>query len=255
MYNPETQQLIDLVEERSGYRVTVDVASGFYEHAQMISARPDAPVHLIRVNADRRAHADYIIAAQCAMLLVLWSDPSRIPSMLLDQSKCDFLAAKWAKAKPLRQLPADVSNRMASFYAEGLIKQASSTPLEIRVADICHRLCPSLREMQAESFNADFRRNSEAFSPKVKGQAPLDVFTKNITMNAALALKWANLSGNRICLLPYESAGFIEPGQRLLGFVDSLPEETSVNHVASVDAWADALSLRSLYRWDFSNRR
>jgi len=25
MYNPETQQLIDLVEKRSGYRVTVEV--------------------------------------------------------------------------------------------------------------------------------------------------------------------------------------------------------------------------------------
>lgn len=61
MYNPETQQLIDLVEERSGYRVTVDMASGFYEHAQMISARPDAPVHLIRANVERRAHAGHIV--------------------------------------------------------------------------------------------------------------------------------------------------------------------------------------------------
>jgi hypothetical protein len=61
MYNSETQHLIDLVEERSGCRVTVDVVSWFYRQAQLISARPDAPVYLIRVNVERRAHAGHIV--------------------------------------------------------------------------------------------------------------------------------------------------------------------------------------------------
>ena len=62
MNNADTQRMIDLVERQTGYRVTVDVISGNYEHAQMISARPEAPAHIIRVNADRRQHADYIVA-------------------------------------------------------------------------------------------------------------------------------------------------------------------------------------------------
>lgn len=53
MRNAETQHMIDLVERQTGYRVTVDVISSIYEHAQMISARPKAPAHIIRVNADR----------------------------------------------------------------------------------------------------------------------------------------------------------------------------------------------------------
>ena len=63
MTKADTQNMIDLVERRTGYRVTVDVISGIYEHAQMISARPEAPAHIIRVNADRRRHADYKMKA------------------------------------------------------------------------------------------------------------------------------------------------------------------------------------------------
>ena len=63
MTNADTENMIDLVERQTGYRVTVDVISGIYEHAQMISARPEAPAHIIRVNADRRRHADYKMKA------------------------------------------------------------------------------------------------------------------------------------------------------------------------------------------------
>ena len=254
MSNADTQHMIDLVERQTGYRVTVDVISGIYEHAQMISARPEAPVHLIRVNADRRQHADYIVAVQCGMLLVLWSDPTKVPGMAFEKSKCDYLAGKWAKTKQLAALPAETAATTANFYVEGLLKQLNSTPLEIRVANLCYESCPSLRDMQAESFNAHLRGISEAFSPKIKERAPQEGFQKNVAMNAALALNWARLSGSRLCLLPYESTGHLDAGQKLLDAVDAPPAQTSENHLRTVDAWAEQLSLRTLYHWELSNR-
>ena len=254
MSNADTKHMIDLVERQTGYRVTVDVISGIYEHAQMISARPEAPAHIIRVNADRRQHADYIVAVQCGMLLVLWSDPTKVPGMAFEKTKCDYLAGKWAKSKQLAALGADTAAKMANFHVEGLVRQVSSTPLEIRVANLCFESCPSLRDMQAESFNAQLRGISEAFSPKIKDRAPLEVFQKNVEMNAALALNWARLSGSRLCLLPYESTGHIEAGQKLLDSVDAAPAQTSQCHMETVDAWAEQLSLRTLYRWELSNR-
>jgi hypothetical protein len=145
MTNPDTQNMIDLVERQTGYRVTVDVISGIHEHAQMISARPEAPAHIIRVNADRRQHADYIVAVQCGMLLVLWSDPIKVPGMAFEKAKCDFLAGKWAKTKQLAALPAETAARTANFYVESLLRQVNSTPLEIRVANLCYESCPSIK--------------------------------------------------------------------------------------------------------------
>jgi hypothetical protein len=129
MGNADTQKMIDLVEQQTGYRVTVDAVSGIYEHAQMISARPNSPAHLIRVNVDLRRHADYIVAVQCGMLLVLWSDPAKVPGMAFERAKCDFQAGKWAKTKQLAALPADTAAKMAHFYVEGLLV---SPPLEGR---------------------------------------------------------------------------------------------------------------------------
>jgi hypothetical protein len=254
MSNPDTQNMIDRVERQTGYRVTVDVISGIFEHAQMISARPGAPAHIIRVNADRRQHADYIVAVQCGMLLVLWSDPANVPGMAFEKEKCASLAGQWAATKQLAALSSVTAARTASFYVESLLRQVNSTPLEIRVANLCYESCPSLREMQAESFTAHLRGLSEAFSPKIRESAPPEVFQKNVAMNAALALNWARLSGSRICLLPYESTGHIDAGQKLLDAVDAASAHTSVNHMLTVDAWAEELSLRTLYRWELSNR-
>lgn len=254
MTNPDTQNMIDLVERQTGYRVMVDVISGIHDHAQMISARPEAPAHMIRVNADHRQRADYIVAVQCGMLLVLWSDPSNVPGMAIEKAKCDFLADTWAKTNQLAAMSAETAARTANFYFESLLRQVNSAPLEIRVANLCYESCPSLREMQAESFNAHLRGISGAFSPKVKETAPPDVFQKNMAMNAAVALNWARLSDSRMCLLPYESTGHVNAGQKLLDIVDAASAHTSENHMRTVDAWAEELSLRTLYRWELSNR-
>lgn len=255
MSNADTQRMIDLVERQTGYRVTVDVVSGINEHAQMTSARPEAPAHVIRVNSDRRQHADYIVAVQCGMLLILWSDPKRVPGMVFEQSQYDSVADTWAKSKQLSALTPVVASQTASFYVNGLLNQLGSMPLEIRVANLCFETCPSLREIQAESMNSHLRMLSKVFSPKIKDQAPPEVFQKNVAMNAALALNWARLSESRLALLPYESTGLIEPGRQLLDAIDAAPEQTSETHMAAVDSWAEQLSLRSLYHWEFSNRR
>jgi hypothetical protein len=51
MSNADTQHMVDLVERQTGYRVTVDVVSSIYEHAQMISPRPVAILQKLAPNA------------------------------------------------------------------------------------------------------------------------------------------------------------------------------------------------------------
>jgi len=254
MSNPDTQKLIARVEEKTGYRVTVDTASGIYEHAQMLSAQPESPAHLIRVNDKHLHHADYIVAVQCWILLILWSDPQQVPAMAANHSECRTLVDRWVKAKQLSQYPPDTAAQTSKFCVESLLNQLNSMPLEIRVANLCFEFCPRLREMQIESFNAHLRRISEVFSAKIKDQTPSEAFEKNVAMNAALALNWARISGSRICLLPYESTGNIEAGKRLLDTLDEIAGQTSECHVRTVDAWAEQLSLRSLYIWQLTNR-
>lgn len=252
--HPETALLIASVEEVSGYRVTIDSIDGIQENAQMISARPERPFHLIRVNSAQRRYADYIVAVQCGMLLVMWSDPTKVPEIVLDQHKCDYWSNRWTRSKELASLPRDSAERMATLYVRGLIQQAQSLPMEIRVARFCFENCPGLREMQHEMLTAHLRKLTEIFAPKIRQQIPPDLFDKNAAMNAALAKAWGEIADSRLPIIPYDATGYLEKGEKLLAVIDSLPENTSGNHVKTVDSWAGELGMSSLFGWKYTDR-
>jgi hypothetical protein len=111
MTHSDTQRLIARVEELTGYPVAVETGAGFYEQAQMMSAQSGAPVHLIRVNERLRDQADYVVAAQCGMLLVMWSDPARVFGMAFNDAACSILATEWAGRRQLAALPRDQARR------------------------------------------------------------------------------------------------------------------------------------------------
>ena len=254
MNHPETAQLIASVEEVSGFRVTIDTVDGIQESAQMISARPGYPFHLIRVNSAQRRYADYIVAVQCGMLLILWSDPARVPALVADQAKCDYWGKRWSGSKQMASMPRESALRLATLHLQGLIQQLQSLPLEIRVARLIFESCPGLREMQHEMLTAYLRQLSEIFSPKFRQQVPQELFERNVAMSAALAKAWSELSASRLPIIPYEVTGYLEKGESLLAVVDARPGNTSGNHVATVDAWAGQLGMGSLFAWKFSNR-
>ena len=188
------------------------------------------------------------------MLFRSWSDPKKVPSVALESIPCAGLATQWAGLAPLIALDPTASKKVASFYVQGLVKQVQSMPLEISVAKLVFEKCPSLRPLQAESFRAQLQSLSQVFSAKVKESAPSEVFEKNVAMNAALALGWSEISGERIALMPYESTGHLEAGKKLIALLQDAPVVDSITYTAAVDAWARALSLDALYRWDYSNR-
>jgi hypothetical protein len=158
--HPEAEQLIASVEEVSGFRVTIDSVDGIQESAQMISARPGYPFHLIRVNSAQRRYADYIVAVQCGMLLIMWSDPTRVPALAADQAKCDYWSKRWSGSKQMAAMPRESALRLATMQLQGLIQQLQSLPLEIRVARLIFESCPGLREMQHEMLTAHLRQLS-----------------------------------------------------------------------------------------------
>ncbi len=135
-------------------------------------------------------------------------------------------------------MSADLSKKVGRFYVEGLVKQVQSVPLEIGVAKLVFEKCPSLRDAQAESFRAQLQNLSQVFTPKIKDSGPAEVFQKNVAMNASLALGWSEISGDRIALLPYESTGHLESGQKLLAALQAASPLDSAAYTGVVDAWA-----------------
>jgi hypothetical protein len=255
MKSAGAKQLVASVEQTTGYKVVVDTVEDIGEDAQMITARPELPVHTIRVSKAKLPHADYIVANQCAMLLRLWADPARIPVFSPLAGKVSYFADRTANSKPLSQQPVKVAQQTAMRFVQGLLHQVRSMPLEILTVRDCRELCPDLHDMQAEAAESQLRLLSDILAPRIRSIAPDPIWRNNVSMNAAFALNWSELLGSSLAMLPYESAGFAEVAAKLLGIVKANAAKTTDAYTQMVDAWAEQVGLRTLYQWEYRNGR
>lgn len=255
MKSAGASRLVATVEQTTGYKVVVDTVEDIDEDAQMISARPELPVHSIRVSKTKLQYADYIVASHCAMLLRNWANPARIPVFSPMVEKVRYFADRAASSKPLSLLPTKTAQQTAIHFAQGLLNQVRSMPFEILAIRDCRELCPDLREMQVDAVESQLRFLSQIFAPKIRSIASEQIWRSNVSMNSAFALNWSELSGSSLAMLPYESAGFAESAAKLLGEVNAKSAKTTEAYTQLVDAWAEQTGLRTLYKWEYRNGR
>lgn len=243
-----------MVEERTGYRVSVGTTSTATADAEMIAAAADHPMHVINVSAAKTAYADYIVAVQCAMLLLMWADERGVPKLIPVEEKFAYLVDRASQWKGLAKLPRDLCSKGATMMVSGLLHQLRSQPTELHVIEYCARECPGLRQMQAASVEETLRRATESFRPEIRDMSPPDILAKNAAMNATLALHWSRISGSKTATIPYTSLGYLEEGERLYKLYTDAPGTASEKCVHVVDLWAEHLKLRNLYTWQFKPR-
>ncbi len=219
----------------------------------MISARPEMPVHTIRVNKAKLHSADYIVAGQCAMILRLWSNPVRIPVFSPIPEKFRYFVERGVNSLSSAKVPAHLVQQASVQLAQGVLNQLRSMPIEIMTIRDCQRQCPDLIELQREAVETQLRLHSESFAPRIRSFAPEQIWKQNVSMNSAYALNWSELSGTKLPLLPYQSTGFGEVAAQLMADVNAHPEATSEQYTRTVDAWAARLGLRTLYQWEYRN--
>ena len=254
MASPETKRLIDMVEECTGFRVNVGTTDDETSDAKMMTATPERPAHIINVAASRTAYADYIVAVQCAMILLMWSDERGVPMFIQNDEKFSYLVGRSAQWKGLAKLPPQKADGIARMFVQGLLHQLRSQPMELHVIAYCAKECPGLRDMQADCVERALRRATESFRPDVRELAPPDILASSAAMSATLALQWARISGSRTALIPYKSLGFLESGEQLFKLYEECPGSDAARCVSVVDTWADRMRLRTLYRWEYRPR-
>ena len=255
MFTKETIRLIGLVEEQTGYKVQTGTTQDASSDAQMLSAQPDHPMHVINVSEKFLGYADYIVALQCAILLAMWSHPRGIPKLEVVPDAFGEAVRKAMTWSGLAKLGSARARKAAEMMVNGLMHQLRSMPAEILAVQYCHAKCPSLRGLQNDYVSENMRRNSGALSPAIKELTPPAIYDKSITMNAAFAYGWSTVSGSETALLPYKAVGADQMAKVL---IDLLQEQTGTmgeRMVATVDAWAEKLELRSLYQWGYRERR
>jgi len=252
MVAPDTQKIMDLVEQKTGFGVSVLVDDKITTPAGMVSARSSVPMHLVKVNPKYEKYGDYLVALQCAMLLIKWGDPERIPDFGVIDKKVAYLTDKFAKEVSAKGMPFDTSRQYANMIVMGILQQLNSLPIQFISMDMIADLCPGLRLLQEESVNNEMREASAAFTPKIRKITPKEIFDRNAAMNAAYAIKWSRVSGDTMVLLPYRSLGYLNRGEKLLEKYEALSTKKDPDrYIETVDAWAKDLKMETWYEWHY----
>ena len=249
--NPDTGRLIALVEEQTGYRVTLSTTENLETDAQMISASASHPAHLINISAGSLAVADYVTAVQCVMLLSMWSHPQGVPQFQFVQDRVDQAILEASEFQGLAKYSRDAAAATAKSLVTGLLLQLRSTPSELIAIEYIHRECPSLHRQQADTVHAILRRNSQGLKPEIKEFAPPELLEASLILSAVVALHWSGLSGSSAAMLPYKSVGLDTRAGEFLADFHSAAGSLGERGQATVDLWAKKLQFLGLYDWTF----
>ena len=246
----DTERMLEQVRTRTGYDVSVTSDPALRTWAGMRAASRALPRHVIAVNPKWAAYGDYLVAAQCAMLLLKWADPGRVPRFTVKAATSDAIVSAVAESEEARALEEAVRVRFCRMIVDGLINQLQSMPAEIMAAEMCFDTCPELRAQQAEVAAATIREMLAALAPRVRSQTPAAIFRRNAAMNAAYGLWWADRAGDRAHLVPFETLGFADAGRDLLDALRAERAECS-RYVRTVDRWGDLLDMAGWYQWQY----
>ena len=252
MVAPDTQKIMDMVEEKTGYSVSVLVDDKITTHASMVSANSSVPMHLVKVNPKYEKYGDYLVALQCAMLLIKWGDPNRIPDFVVLNDKAKSLLEKFSNLTKKQGVPSEAANEYAKMIVTGVLQQLNSIPIQIISMDMITELCPGLQDLQRESVNNEMREASRSFSKRIRKMTPKAIFDQNVSMNAAYAIRWSQISGNKTVLLPYRSLGYINKGNRLIDiYAAEVQKSDPDRYIGIVDGWAMILKMDDWYEWRY----
>jgi len=167
----------------------------------------------------------------------------------MDNSKVDKIVETISKAKEVSKLPITARSQHVKMLVQGILNQLVSAPMEIMAFEMCHELCPSLREIERETVQMNLREMTASLSPHIREQVPEEIFNKNAYMNAAFTMAWADKTGDKTALIPFETLGFSAHGEELMKAYRNIPSESDQRFALVVDAWAELLNMKGWYQW------
>jgi hypothetical protein len=242
--------LIARVLERTGRPVEVVRRPETPGRAWLRLARGGAAAHFVHLGSDCGAQEDYWVCLQCLVILRVCAPPPAERADLGVNLEAQREFAKGMMAmEAYRGMPREPLAACAAETFTKMLLQLRSFPSELRASGALLAEFPGLERQQRVAVTEALRENSMCLLPEGRRLVPKAVREGGAAMNAAYALFWQERWAEQSLTLPYEAAGFLAAGRRLLGLLEAVPDQGGVEDRSLVDSWASALGVSSWYSW------
>ena len=240
-----TQNLIQQLEEVSGFPVSVVQDAALENLASLSIASARRPIHLIKFQPGVTS-LDYLVAVEASRgIRTFRHRPEKRQRLSGNPKARDALAAE---LKRKIDLPANKINDLSGMLFSGLILQLLSTPVGILLDYQIYRDYPSLREQQKKSLLNQLEINLKILSAAYTQMLPKVVTEASQAMNAAFAISSGELLHETQYIVPFRALGLEKKGMELLAELPST-DSNDLDDPALITRWATHLGIESWLAW------
>jgi hypothetical protein len=243
---PETKEIIDLLENQSGFPVTYVRDENLSVLATIKTGTPSSPIHVIRFRPDGIA-PDYQISVEVGYALRTFNLPPEKRFHLSAQEEYRNEAIREVQQRN-PQLSTKEAYRLGAQVFDGLLLQLRSCAVGILVDLWIYRDYPGLRLLQANSLEHQARENTQCLAQNFERALPKKIVAGNRSMNAAHALFIGDLLNKPHLAIPYRAAGFERIGTELLSGLTN-QSLVDIDDQALILDWAKYLGIENWIKW------
>lgn len=219
-------------------------------------ARASMPSHIIYYHTSGGGIIDHLIAHECGHIYRMWSispEYRKVPAANEENRRFANKQIESDIARLSSIMTYQQFNSNFGIWFDGIIKQVTSMPVDMRIEKWIYEKYPELRKVQAVSIDQQIRDNTQSLSRKVSQFAPKKIYDANNFMNYAFALYMEYLLGKKYTA-PYKSTPYTGLGSKLAEPVIKSEDLGYKQDIEIINQWTDMLGLKGWYFWtDFED--
>lgn len=243
------QPLLAQVADRTGYPIRLREGEAIGYDSELRIVRPGQATHEVAyVPSFREYRLHFLVSGAYKLLRTLSTDagPPLLPVGAFDQLLPQADHAELQRKLP--DMPAEDLDTLSRFLRQGITRQLTSMPMDIRVEREIAEQLPEHREMQQAYLRRQVADLEPTFSPELARVSPERAYLASTAMNVVLAEEAAELTGTPPG--PACKRSVARPtGECLRTMLHELTVPGYEGDRLLTDQWAYELGLRELYEW------
>lgn len=246
-----TQEILNLIADLTGKSFEFIHKPDLPTLAMVKIAREKMPAHLVYYKNINASNINHLIAHECGHIYRMMSVPAdkrKVPIsngftrlIALNQVSGDF--TKISDLVPLEKM-----DSIFDMWYNGIIKQLTNFPVDMRIERWIFENYPELRKAQRITIDNQVREHIHVLSEKIKKVTPLLIYDDSNIMNYAFALFMESLM-NKKYTAPYKRTNYTELGTRIATFVIDTEDKGYRQDIEIINQWAEALGIKNWFEW------
>lgn len=243
--------LIEKVRKVTGYPVVSKLEKSLGQDVTscLQTGSPENPVHVVLISESVVPFQNFQLGVQCLLILLKYKD-GRLLEIAPNPVRVTALQNQLTSGHSIQSLEA----RMVPEMLGVLLEQLNSMPIEIIAMYLMKERAPELEpERQLAAGALAKALIAGAIDPvPMRRIVPQEIYSRNFSMNAALAWALADQGNQFQPLHEFRRLGFSDSGRKLFAALQVLAQDKNVSdfYKLSVDTWAGLLKMQDWYFWD-----